>query len=88
MSFCLSVCLSALDCARDQNKDNFGIGLCVDSRLQASGMGLFYIRVNVKALDTGNITKWSPNTTLWHDQDQDLFIHGWAYFTYLAVSVA
>jgi hypothetical protein len=31
-------------------------------RLQASGMGLFYIRVNVKALVTGSITKWSPNS--------------------------
>ncbi len=38
-------------------------------RLQASGMGLFYIRVNVKALVTGSITKWSPNSTSWHDQD-------------------
>ncbi len=27
--------------------------------LQASGVGLFYIRVNVKALVTGSITKWS-----------------------------
>jgi hypothetical protein len=35
-------------------------------------MGLFYIRVNVKALVTGSITKWSPNSTSWHDQDQHL----------------
>ncbi len=64
-------------------------------RLQASGMGLFYIRVNVKALVTGSITKWSPNSTSWHDQDQasgfrlqasgmGLFFsysdgHGWGY---------
>ena len=32
-------------------------------RLQASAMGLFYIRVNVKAQVTGSITKWSPNAT-------------------------
>jgi hypothetical protein len=31
--------------------------------LQASGLGLFYIRVDVKALVTGSITKWSPNST-------------------------
>jgi hypothetical protein len=53
-----------------------GLGLfCVQAsgfRLQASGMGLFYIRVNVKALVTGSITKWLPNSTSWHDQDQDL----------------
>ncbi len=35
-------------------------------------MGLFYIRVSVKALVTGSITKWSPNSTSWHDQAQDL----------------
>jgi hypothetical protein len=40
-------------------------------RLQASGMGLFYIRVNVKALVTGSITKWSPNSTSWHDQETE-----------------
>ncbi len=33
-------------------------------RLQASGMGLIYIVVNVKALVTGSITKWPPNSTL------------------------
>jgi hypothetical protein len=32
-------------------------------RLQASGMGLFYIRVNVKASTTGSITKWSLHGT-------------------------
>jgi hypothetical protein len=31
--------------------------------LQVSGMGLFYVCVNVKALVTGSITKWSPWVT-------------------------
>ncbi len=49
-----------------------------------SGMGLFYIRVNVKALVTGSITKWSPNSTSWHDQDQDLstVLHNGNAFTF------
>jgi hypothetical protein len=52
--------------------DLFRPNLCSGFRLQASGMGLFYIRVNVKALVTGSITKWSPNSTSWHNQYQDM----------------
>ncbi len=33
--------------------------------LQPSGMSLFYIRVSMKALVPGSITKWSPNSTSW-----------------------
>ncbi len=37
-------------------------------KLQASGIGLFYLRVDVKAPVTGSITKWLPNSTLRHDR--------------------
>jgi hypothetical protein len=37
-------------------------GLRLSGRLQASGMGLFYIRANVRALVAGSITQWSPNS--------------------------
>jgi hypothetical protein len=43
-------------------------GMIQASGFQASKMGLFYMRVNVKALVTGSITKWSPNSTSWHDR--------------------
>ncbi len=42
-------------------------------RLQASGMGLFYLRVNEEALVTGSIAKWRQTPlSRWHDQGQDL----------------
>ncbi len=44
-------------------------------RLQASGMGLFYIRVNVKALVTSSITKWSPNFSSGVRLQDELIIH-------------
>jgi hypothetical protein len=44
------------------------------TRLQAQVQGwAYYMRANVKGLFTGSIKKWSPNSTSWHDQDQDLY---------------
>ncbi len=47
---------------------------CSGFRLQASGIGLFLIRADVKAFNSSHwsINKCSPNSTSWHDQDQNL----------------